>query len=145
MTKKKTSEVQQGSQKILDHILTVKNVLEFADSLLAEWRPYFINDGEMLLGHELLINRAIIHQLQQAVASRTINYDLLIKTLSELVTEVDALKAENDNLKKTYADLCTARDKDQKVLSTITFKQKDFIEEVRNKFKMAHFLQPLAL
>ena len=109
--------------------------MEFADCLLDEWRPYLLTKGDMLLGRELSIDRAIIHQLQKAVATRSTTYDLVLKTLSETVKELDALRAENKQLKKGYQDLCKARDKDQKVLSTITFKQKDFIEEVRNKFK----------
>ena len=135
MSKKKTPQRQQGSRKILDDSLTVQNILEFADCLLDEWRPYLLSEGDMLLGRELSINRAIIHQLQKAVASRSTTYDLLVKTLSELVKELDAVKAENKELKKGYQDLCKARDKDQKLLSTITFKQKDFIEKVRHKFK----------
>ena len=135
MTKKKTPERQQGSRKILDDSLTVQNILEFADCPLEDWRPYLLTEGAMLLGRELSINRAIIHQLQKAVATRSTTYDLVLKTLSETVKELDALRAENKQLKKGYQDLCKARDKDQKVLSTITFKQKDFIEEVRNKFK----------
>ena len=135
MSKKKTPPNHQGSRKILDDSLTVQNILEFADCLLDEWRPYLLSEGDMLLGRELSINRAIIHQLQKAVASRSTTYDLLVKTLSELVKELDAVKAENKELKKGYQDLCKARDKDQKLLSTITFKQKDFIEKVRHKFK----------
>lgn len=49
------------------------------------------------------------------IVTRTINYDLLIKILSEVVTELHALKAENINLKKGFEDLCKGRDKDQKL------------------------------
>ena len=89
MTKKKTPERQQGSRKILDDSLTVQNVLEFADCLLDEWRPYLLTEGDMLLGRELSIDRAIIHKLNKAVASRSTTYDLLVKTLSELVKELE--------------------------------------------------------
>ena len=97
-SKKKTPEGQQGSRKILDDSLTVQYILSFADSLLEEWRPYLLTEGDMLLGRELSINRAIIHQLQNAVASRATTYDQLLKNLSEL-------RAENEQLKSGYQDL----------------------------------------
>ena len=89
---KKTPHRQQGSRKILDDSPTVQNILSFADSVLEEWRPYLLTEGDMLLGRELSINRAIIHQLQNAVATKATTYDQLLKKLSEI-------KAENEQLK----------------------------------------------
>ena len=56
---KKTPPNHQGSRKILDDSLTVQNILEFADCLLYEWRPYLLSEGDMLLGRELSINREL--------------------------------------------------------------------------------------
>ena len=49
MSKKKTPPNHQGSRKILDDSLTVQNILEFADCLLDDWRPYILNELTILL------------------------------------------------------------------------------------------------
>ena len=135
MSKKKTPPNHQGSRKILDDSLTVQNILEFADCLLDEWRPYLLSEGDMLLGRELSINRAIIHQLQKTVATRSTTYDLLVKTLSELVKELDALRAENKQLKKGYQDLCETYDGLKKLIYEISVKQKSHISTVEKLVK----------
>ena len=123
MSKKKTPPNHQGSRKILDDSLTVQNILSFADSLLEEWRPYLLTEGDMLLGRELSINRAIIHQLQNAVASRATTYDQLLKNLSEI-------KAENEQLKSGYQDLCQTYDGLKTLIHEISIKQKSHISTV---------------
>ena len=134
MTKKKTPERQQGSRKILDDSLTVQNVLEFADCLLDEWRPYLLTEGDMLLGRELSIDRAIIHQLQKAVATRSTTYDLVLKTLSETVKELDALRTENKQLKKGYQDLCKAWDENKLLHLELGTRQKKHVETCDKNF-----------
>ena len=128
MNKKKTPQNHQGSRKILDDSLTVQKILSFADSLLEEWRPYLLTEGDMLLGRELSINRAIIHQLQNAVASRATTYDQLLKNLSEL-------RAENEQLKSGYQDLCQTYDGLKKLIYEISVKQKSHISTVEKLVK----------
>ena len=128
MSKKKTPPNHQGSRKILDDSLTVQNILSFADSLLEEWRPYLLTEGDMLLGRELSINRAIIHQLQNAVASRATTYDQLLKNLSEI-------KAENEQLKSGYQDLCQTYDGLKKLIYELSVKQKSHISTVEKLVK----------
>lgn len=132
MTKENAPQNHPEGKNQSDDSLVVVNLLEFADSLLEEWRPYLLSEGEMLLGREVSINRAFLEQLKGAVLRKDTDYK---DAMAVLTKEVVALRKDLNTYKKGYEELCKIHDQWKSNFFEISSKQKDHIEITNNRLR----------
>ena len=77
MTKEKGSTNHSGPSESIDPRLTAKDIKPIEQAILKELGVYCKSDGELVLAREVALNRAVIMQLQEAVAVRDSNYEKL--------------------------------------------------------------------
>jgi hypothetical protein len=77
MTEKKGSSTPEESAKSDTPKITAKDIKPIEQAILKELGVYCKSDGELVLAREVALNRAIIMQLQEAVAVRDSNYEKL--------------------------------------------------------------------
>ena len=95
MTKEKGSTNHSGPSKSIDPRLTAKDIKPIEQAILKELGVYCKSDGELVLAREVALNRAIIMQLQEAVAVGDRNYELALKTISEAANKIAEIRATN--------------------------------------------------
>ena len=132
--KKAPSDQKQSDQEILDSLARA-SIIDLANSIHSEWRPYLNTEGEMLLGHEVSFDRAVLIQVQKALATRNETYEQGMKLLHEQNRKIVKLTEENKHLKEQYTVLCNKRNEDFHTLTVIGEKQRDFIESANKKLR----------
>ena len=149
--KKNTPTDQGGSNKDDKKFLNSLNgasLLDLANSILTEWKPYLNSEGETILGQEVSFNRAVLLTLQKAVATREETYRRLLivsheqtKQIVQLKEEIQILKASNTNvqnrtldLEKGYSDLCKGWDENKQLHLEIGTRQKKHIDTCDKNF-----------
>mgnify|MGYP001358838968 CR=1 FL=1 len=152
MTNKKSApltpeESNKRDKQILDS-LSEASMIDLANSILAEWKPYLNSEGETILGQEVSFNRAILLQLQRAVSTREETYRRLLvvsheqtKQIVELKEKEQILKASNTNLQnrtldleKGYSDLCKGWDENKQLHLEIGTRQKKHVDTCDKNF-----------
>ena len=75
--KKNTPSNHEESKKDQETLDTLARaaILNLANSIHSEWRPYLTTEGEMLLGHEVSFDRAVLIQVQKALTTRNETYE----------------------------------------------------------------------
>ena len=96
MTKEKGSSTPEESPKSINPKITAKDIKPIEEAILRELGVYCKSDGELVLAREVALNRAIIMQLQEAVAVRDRNYELALKTISEAANKIAEIRAINE-------------------------------------------------
>ena len=152
MTSKKNTPTDQGGSNKDDkkflNSLNGASLLDLANSILAEWKPYLNSEGETILGQEVSFNRAVLLTLQKAVATREETYRRLLivsheqtKQIVQLKEEIQILKASNTNLQnrtldleKGYSDLCKGWDENKQLHLEIGTRQKKHIDTCDKNF-----------
>ena len=83
--KKKDPLTPQESRKDQEALDTLSRaaILDLANSIHSEWRPYLTTEGEMLLGHEVYFDSAVLIQVQKALTTRNETYEQAMKLLHE--------------------------------------------------------------
>ena len=144
MPKKKkdplTPEEIQKDQDTLD-TLARAGILDLANSIHSEWRPYLNSEGEMLLGHEVSFDRAVLIQVQKALTTRSETYEQGMKLLHEqnkkivkLEEKNNRLEEENKDLKAGYQDLRHGYDNLKKLIYDISVLQKSHRGQCDKRF-----------
>ena len=125
-----TPEESKKDQETLDTLARAA-ILDLANSIHSEWRPYLATEGEMLLGHEVSFDRAVLIQVQKALTTRSETYEQGMKLLHEqnkkivkLEEKNNRLEEENKKLKVGYQDLCHGYDNLKKLIHDISVIQK---------------------
>ena len=95
MTKEKGSTNHSEPSESVDPRVTAKDIKPIEEAILKELGVYCKSDGELVLAREVALNRAIIMQLQEAVAVRDRNYELALKTISEAANKIAEIRATN--------------------------------------------------
>ena len=95
MTEKKGSSTPEESPKSINPRITASDITPIEEAILRELGVYCKSDGELVLAREVALNRAIIMQLQEAVATRDRNYELALKTISEAANKIAEIRATN--------------------------------------------------
>ena len=95
MTKEKGSTNHSEPSESVDPKITAKDIKPIEEAILKELGVYCKSDGELVLAREVALNRAIIMQLQEAVATRDRNYELALKTITEAATKISEMRATN--------------------------------------------------
>ena len=133
--KKKASPTPEGSQdeNVLDS-LAKASVLDLANSIHAEWKPYLNTEGEMLLGYEMSFLCAVSMRLQKAVSTRNETYETALKLIHELTRKVDSKDKEIKFLKDGYKDLCIGYDNIKKLIHEMSVRQGKHVEGCDKNF-----------
>ncbi len=134
---KKEKDLQRSTEDLSQPLdsLVIASLLDLANSILSDWRPYLKSEGEMLLGRELSLDRAVINQLQDAVKTRNDTYEKALELVRVQTSELEKLRKSNDQLKRGYNDLCNAYDGLKTLIHEISVIQKDHIRNVEKNFK----------
>ena len=96
MTKEKGSTNHSEPSESIDPKITAKDITPIEQAILKELGVYCKSDGELVLAREVALNRAIILQLQEAVAVRSKQYELALKTISEAANKIAEIRAINE-------------------------------------------------
>ena len=134
--KKNTPSNHEESKKDQETLDTLARaaILDLANSIHSEWRPYLTTEGEMLLGHEVSFDRAVLIQVQKALTNRNETYEQGMKLLHEQNKKVVKLTEENKQLKNGYEDLCIGYDNLKKLIHDISVRQGNHIETCDRNF-----------
>jgi len=129
---KKEKDLQRSTEDLSQPLdsLVIASLLDLANSILSDWRPYLKSEGEMLLGRELSLDRAVINQLQDAVKTRNDTYEKALELVRVQTSELEKLRKSNDQLKRGYNDLCKAYDEIKRLIHEISIRQKNHIQKV---------------
>ncbi len=132
---KKASPTPEGSQdeNVLDS-LAKASVLDLANSIHAEWKPYLNTEGEMLLGYEMSFLCAVSMRLQKAVSTRNETYENALKLIHELTRKVDSKDKEIKFLKDGYKELCIGYDNIKQLIHEISVRQGKHVEGCDQNF-----------
>ena len=135
-----TPEESKKHQETLDSLARAA-VLDLANSIHSEWRPYLTTEGEMLLGHEVSFDRAVLIQVQKALTTRNETYEQGMKLLQEqnkkifkLEEKNNRIEEENKQIKNGYEDLCIGYDNLKKLIHDISVRQGKHIETCDRNF-----------
>ena len=134
--KKNTPSNHEESKKDQETLDTLARaaILDLANSIHSEWRPYLSTEGEMLLGHEVSFDRAVLIQVQKALTNRNETYEHGMKLLHEQNKKVVKLTEENKQLKNGYEDLCIGYDNLKNLIHDISVRQGNHIETCDRNF-----------
>ena len=134
--KKNTPSNHEESKKDQETLDTLARaaILDLANSIHSEWRPYLSTEGEMLLGHEVSFDRAVLIQVQKALTNRNETYEHGMKLLHEQNKKVVKLTEENKQLKNGYEDLCIGYDNLKKLIHEISVRQGKHVEGCDKNF-----------
>ena len=128
MTKEKTPQHQPEGQDPTDNSLVEVSPIEFADSLLEEWRPFLQTEGERLLAREVSYNRAAAHLAQKGLQE-------VGTSCGEVLSVIAAQKQENIDLRRGYDELCKTYDEIKSLIHELTVRQGQHISNCDKNFR----------
>ena len=141
--KKNTPSNHEESKKDQETLDTLARaaILDLANSIHSEWRPYLNTEGEMLLGHEVSFDRAVLLKVQKALTTRNETYEQGMELLHEqnkkifkLEEKNNRLEEENKDLKAGYQDLRHGYDNLKKLIYDISVLQKSHRGQCDKRF-----------
>ena len=150
--KKSASNTPEGDEQMTHPIVTETNSKVFEKLILDGWQDYLKSDGELLLGPQLASIAVRVLKLEQAVKAihlKDNSYESIGPALSSAKDEMEGLrndfKLHKDSivnlnkrlsfLEKEFSTLCNKRNEDFHALQVIGQKQRDFINDVKEKLR----------